>query len=72
MVRLTMKRTISDRLARLEARNRPAYLPQPLKIHLINPGDMSVAKTLVMEAGKPHQWVPGPPDLDPVSENSYR
>jgi len=56
-----MKRTISARLDRLEARNRPAYLPQPLKIHLINPDDMSVASTLVIEPGRPYQgsWSSG-------------
>ncbi len=57
-----MKRTLSKRIDRLEARVLPAYVPPAFMINFISPGDKSVTRTLVMEPGKPDQWLPGPPE----------
>ena len=54
-----MNRTLSKRIDRLEARVLPAYVAPTFMINFISPGDKSVTRTLVMEPGKPYQWLPG-------------
>jgi hypothetical protein len=62
LVGSSMKRMLSTRLDRLEARVHPAYECPAFLINFISPGDKSVTRTLVMELGKPYQWLPGPPE----------
>ena len=65
-----MKRTLTFRLDRLEARVLPAYVPPTFMINFISPGDKSVTRTLLMEPGKPNRWLPEPPEPHAAPENS--